>query len=461
MPQPPSPPLPRRRTTRVTSRSLTAALAAVLTSVLALGAAAPAGAAAPTGKAGNPYAGARGYVDPEWSARAAAEPGGAAVAGQPTAVWLDEIADVGGRGDAMGLRDHLDAALAQNADLVQLVLYDLPGRDCERENPSGELGPAELDRYKREFVDPIADVLADPDYADLRIAAVVEPNSLPRLVTNTGSAWNATFACEAVMENGAYVQGVGHALAELGALPNVHPYLDISHHGLLGWEENRDAAARLLYETAARADAVDLVRGVTTNVANYSVPHEEHFDADDTVHGVHVRQSHWVDWNPHVDEVPYALAFRDELIRLGFDRDLGVVVDTSRNGWGGPGRPAGPGPENGSVDDYVDGSRLDRRISPGNWCNQDGAGLGERPAADPEPGIDAYAWIKNPGISDGAGEPSPVEVRPHQPMCDPAYGGPPRGSSTPSGAVPGAPAAGEWFPAYFRMLLANAWPPLP
>ncbi|MGW0083814.1 cellulose-binding domain-containing protein, partial [Streptomyces sp. NPDC003393] len=46
----------------------------------------------PGGKADNPYVGAKAYVNPEWSAHAAAEPGGSAIADQPTAVWLDRIA---------------------------------------------------------------------------------------------------------------------------------------------------------------------------------------------------------------------------------------------------------------------------------------------------------------------------------------------------------------------------------
>src|SRR6266498_419021 len=75
----------------------------------------------------NPYADAEVYVNPEWSANAAAEPGGAAVANQPTGVWLDRIAAINGVNGGMGLRDHLNAALSQGANLIQLVIYDLPG----------------------------------------------------------------------------------------------------------------------------------------------------------------------------------------------------------------------------------------------------------------------------------------------------------------------------------------------
>uniref|UniRef100_UPI000AA9C931 cellulose-binding domain-containing protein n=1 Tax=Streptomyces lushanensis TaxID=1434255 RepID=UPI000AA9C931 len=66
-------------------------------------------------KVDNPYAGAAVYVNPEWSAKAAAEPGGTRVSNQPTGVWLDRIAAIEGVGNGMGLRDHLDEALRQAA----------------------------------------------------------------------------------------------------------------------------------------------------------------------------------------------------------------------------------------------------------------------------------------------------------------------------------------------------------
>ena len=73
----------------------------------------------------------------------------------------------------------------------------------------------------------------------------------------------------------------------------------------------------------------------------------------------------------------------------------------SRNGWGGSARPKAASTST-NVDTFVDESRIDRRIHAGNWCNQSGAGLGERPRASPADGIDAYVWIKPPGESDGS-----------------------------------------------------------
>ncbi len=85
------------------------------------------------------------------------------------------------------------------------------------------------------------------------------------------------------------------------------------------------------------------------------------------MNGTSVRQSSWVDWNRYVDEQSYAQAFRQELISDGFDSGIGMLIDTSRNGWGGSERPTGPGPQT-DVNAYVDGGRIDRRIHLGNWC---------------------------------------------------------------------------------------------
>ncbi|MEU7586827.1 glycoside hydrolase family 6 protein [Micromonospora sp. NPDC049230] len=437
-------------------RPFLAAVSVLLVGVLAN--AGPAHAADPPPRVDNPYAGARVYVNPEWAARAAAEPGGATVAGQPTAVWLDRIARIEGTDGVLGLRGHLDAALAQGADLVQLTLYNLPARDCGRRAPQGELSIDDTARYEAEFVDPIVEILAAPRYADLRIVAFVEPNSLPNLVVNTGIRYTATPACDEVLARGTYQQGIGYALARLGTVPNVYPYLDISHHGEVGWpEDSAPLTALLLQAATAAGSTVANVHGFVANTANYSVLREEHFRADDVVNGQPVYQSRWVDWNPFVDEVPYARHMRALLTEVGFSPQVGVVVDTSRNGWGGPGRPTGPATA-GDVNRYVDGSRIDRRAYVGNWCNQVGSGLGQRPAAEPEPGIDAYAWVKPPGESDGsAGSPTPG--LPYEPLCDPNYLAP-RSSPYATGAMPAAPPIGEWFPAHFRQLLTNAWPPL-
>lgn len=180
--------MPSRRSDSTVRRSGPKRTAALAVGALlgALSVAALPTTATAAAKLDNPYVGAKAYVNPDWSAKAAAEPGGSAISDQPTFVWLDRMAAIQGTADARGLKAHLDAAKAQGANLVQLVIYDLPGRDCAALASNGELGPDDLATYQSDYIDPIAAILADPAYASLRIVNLIEPDSLPNLVTNAG-----------------------------------------------------------------------------------------------------------------------------------------------------------------------------------------------------------------------------------------------------------------------------------
>ncbi|MEV4461401.1 glycoside hydrolase family 6 protein [Microbispora sp. NPDC049633] len=410
----------------------------------------------------NPYVAAQGYVDPWWYASAAAEPGGAAVANQPTAVWLDRVARVEGTPSSPGLRAHLNEAVLQDAGVsgpltIQVVLNDLPDRNCTHLVSNGDFSVAAdgLNRYRTEYVDPIAEILADPAYQRLRIVAIVEPDFLPGLLLPA-----PTGRCAAVQASGAYPEAVGYAVTRLHAIPNVYVYLDASHHGVVGYPDNIGRAAGLLASIAgATGGGLSAVHGFTVNVGGYNALIEPHYNAQMKINGQPVKMSRWVEWNDYVDELSFAQAFRQRLIAAGFPSGVGMVIDTSRSGWGGPDRPVRRSTST-DVNRFVDESRVDRRKSVGNWCNQAGAGLGERPRAIPAYGVDAYAWIKQPGVSDGSSVnvTAPDGTR-HDLMCDPVYA-PVTGAYVPSGALPGAPPAGQWFGAQFHQLLANAYPPL-
>ncbi len=402
----------------------------------------------------NPFAAAKGYINPDWHELAASEPGGDRVANTPTAVWLDRIAAIEGANGALGLGAHLDAALEQGADYALFVIYDLPGRDCAALASNGELGPDDLPKYKSQFIDPIAAIMGDAKYRGLRIVNVIEVDSLPNLVTNASIE-----QCAKMKANGGYMQGVAYALQTLGALSNVYNYVDAGHHGWLGWDSNLGPSADLFVQVANMA-GMDNVHGFATNVANYSALVEPYFNAGNMVGGQPVRQSKWVDWNQYVDEQSYAQAFRDKLIASGFDAKIGMLIDTSRNGWGGAARPAAASSST-DIETFVNASRVDRRIHAGNWCNQSGAGLGERPRAEPAAGIDAYVWVKPPGESDGSSSQiANSEGKGFDRMCDPTYGGNSLNGNHPTGALPDAPLSGAWFPAQFRELMQNAYPPL-
>ncbi len=403
----------------------------------------------------NPYAGGNGYVNSEWSTNARND-GGSAIANQPTAVWLDRIAAINGASGSMGLRAHLDAAIAQGASYAQFVIYDLPGRDCAALASNGELGPTDIGRYQSEYIDPIASIMGDSKYANLKIITLIEPDSLPNLVTNTNGKPTATPQCDTMLQNGNYVKGVQYALNKLHAITNVYTYLDAAHHGWLGWDDNFAPSASLFAQvaqgTTAGAQSVD---GFILNTANYSPTKEPYFSLTEQL-----RPTDWIDWNRYIDESTFGTAFRNQLISDGFPSSIGMLIDTSRNGWGGSSRPTGPSSST-DPNTFVNQSKIDKRPHVGDWCNQSGAGLGQRPTASPAAGFDAYVWAKPPGESDGSSTSIPNdEGKGFDRMCDPTYGGNPRNNNHPTGALSGAPLSGHWFSAQFHQLVANAFPPV-
>jgi cellulose 1,4-beta-cellobiosidase len=381
--------------------------------------AAPAGAAAagagsapapapPSAATGNPFEGADFYVDPDYVAlvesTAKATPSRAAqlrrLEAFPTGVWLDSIAAASGVGRV------LDAALVRQRAagkpvVTLLVLYDLPERDCSAKASSGELtaaGGGEA-RYQAEFIEPIAAQLRA--HASQPIAVVLEPDSLANLATNLGVA-----RCAAA--DGVYRRSIAAAVRRL-SMPNVWLYLDAAHAGWLGWARNRGKIAAIYKQILDDAGGPDRIRGFATNVSNY-----------DTLRGGDLARLEPSD--PCPDELTYIEKLTASLAEVGI-AGKGFLVDTGRNG------------------------RAGIRSKSGSWCNIAGAGLGERPRATPAPGVDAYWWIKPPGQSDGASDPS-------SPGFDPSCG-----PDAPD-ALRGAPRAGQWFQAQLLQLVGNAQPPL-
>ncbi len=381
----------------------------------------------------------------------------------PTAVWLDRIATIDGNkaaGGAMGLVDHLDAAVAQQKAqsggtlkpmTVLIVVYDLPDRDCAALASNGELSSANngLATYKTQYIDRIAEIFARPAYAGLRIVAVIEPDSFPNMLTNVNMGKPV---CDAVDQKKVYVQGIQYTLNKLAGQKNVYMYLDIAHSGWLGWDNNRAKAIagyKDLVQGATPSGNLGVIRGFATNTANYTPLHEPFFegtDANVSTGGT----TQFYEWNHMIDEVSYVDKLRSEFVAAGFPSTLAFVIDTSRNGWGGANRPTAPAPD-------VDDMRIDRRAARGNWCNVKNTGVGERPRATPDAArsyVDAYVFVKPPGDSDGTSDSTATtpdaEGKRFDPMCGPGN----------TDALSGAPHAGQWFHEQFLMLLRNAYPPL-
>lgn len=357
-----------------------------------------------TGK--NPFTGVNFFVNPEYAANveatAAKHPDEAArirkVATYPTGVWLSDIKAVG------QLKGWLDEAKRQQdksgkPTLSVIVVYDLPERDCSAESSAGELSVDKNgeERYRKEFIDPITAQFKA--HAEQPIVVILEPDSLGNMATNMSVP-----KCQKAKS--VYRNGIVYAIKSFH-LPNVSVYLDIGHSGWLGWDDNRARAAKVFKTVLNEAGGPQMIRGFASNTSNYT-----HLSNRD---GAVLEPS-----NPCPNELTYARTMLKTLEMYGF-KDHHFIIDTARNGKGGI------------------------RQKWGSWCNVPGAGLGERPRADPAPGVDAYFWVKPPGESDGSSDPS-------GPRFDPMCGGP--------DSTKNAPQAGEWFEAYFLDLVRNAKPPL-
>ncbi|WP_035803766.1 glycoside hydrolase family 6 protein [Kitasatospora mediocidica] len=452
-------------------RLRTAAAAAVLGAAALVPMVGAQAAHAATTHLTNPFVGATGYLNPDFTsevnAQATADGGAlgateAKVAGNSTAVWMDHIGAIAGDGGRLGLSAHLDHALAQAAAgntpvVVQVVIYDLPGRDCAALASNGEVPAtaAGLTTYETQYVDPIAAILAAPKYASLRIAAIIEPDSLPNAVTNQSKPACAT-------ATPFYESGVEYTLNKLHPIGNVYDYLDIGHSGWLGWSSNMGPAGQEFAKIAKATNAgFASVDGFISDTAN-TTPLNEPFltNPDQQVGGQPVKSANFYQWNPDFDEYTYDTQMYSTLVSDGFPSTIGMLVDTSRNGWGGSSRPTALNSGATNVNDYVTQNKVDQRPFRGDWCNINGAGIGARPQAQPYGStnpIIAFLWVKPPGESDGD---YPTATHPHgDPHCDP-NGTQTDGTNTyPTDAIPGYDVpAGQWFGAQFQQLVQNAYP---
>eukprot|EP00727_Mastigamoeba_balamuthi_P008140 m51a1_g3947 putative serine palmitoyltransferase (1711) ;mRNA; r:304145-311487 len=325
--------------------------------------------------------------------------------------FLEEIDAAGRANPAMKAKfDALDklpgymaAAQAQDA-LIQLVVYDLPNRDCAALASNGELlvNDDGLNKYKTQYIDRLNGILNQ--YPTVPVVMVIEPDSLPNMVTNK----EKTTSCKEVnsVQPSIYHQGVAYAIRTLKGA-NRYMYIDAAHECWLGWENNMAGFLQVINDVMNQAGDTSSVRGFAVNVANYQ----------SMTNTIGCKES-----NPIYGLLQYVQKVHEKFQWGVFGQGPHFIVDTSRNG--------------------VQVQRADV----GNWCNIKGAGLGERPKANPNPSypmIDAYTWIKTPGESDGTSDSSATR---YDAKC---------GSVD---SMTGAPQAGKWFQTQFEMLVTNANP---
>ena len=113
----------------------------------------------------------------------------------PSAYWIDVKDKITGNGTKSVEGILSDAASKSPAELVVLIVYDLPNRDCRAKASNGEIccnpnpdGTCDYNKggdcaagisdYQKNYVDPYADVVAK--YQDtVPIVLIIEPDSLP------------------------------------------------------------------------------------------------------------------------------------------------------------------------------------------------------------------------------------------------------------------------------------------
>jgi cellulose 1,4-beta-cellobiosidase len=453
----------------------------------------------------NPFVGAKVYVNPDYTNEVATaiatEPAGSTLASQmavvgntPTFVWLDRIAAVAGgsvNSGRLGLQGHINAAVAQanGAEIiVPLVIYDLPDRDCAALASGGELSIAGNDtprgyttpltgtgiqEYENDYITPIYNILAAAP-SNVRFVLVIEDDSLPNMVTNTGYSYslanciaaNSGESYPTYSMTGVYVQGIQYALNRFHSLPNAYNYLDIGHHGWLGWTEGASLAfpfyANVVKGTTAGFSSLD---GIITNTANYGPTKEPFMTATEQIGGNAVDSSTFYSYDPEIDELDYAEEFYTGLTGAGFPTSLGFLIDTSRNGWGGPNRPTAASTST-VLNTFVNATKIDQRDDMGQWCNQEGQGIGAFPTVNPGgfANMQAYVWVKPPGESDGDypnGDTNPLHVaNAGDENCDPLHDNA-LANGMAVGSIPNSPPAGAFWITEFLEDVQNAYPPIP
>ncbi|ESK94153.1 cellobiohydrolase ii [Moniliophthora roreri MCA 2997] len=313
----------------------------------------------------------------------------------PTFIWFDTTAKLS------TLEPYLkDASAKGKAEgkkyLLQIVVYNLPERDCAALASNGELTIDNGGEAKyRQYIDAM--VATIKKYPDVRVVAVIEPDSLANLVTNLNVQ-----KCSRAQT--VYKTSTQYALKQLDTA-GVYMYLDAGHAGWLGWPANLTPAAQLFQQVWQDAGSPKSVRGLSTNVANFNALRAASPDPVTSP-------------NPNYDEIHYIESLAGVLSPF----PAHFIVDQGRAG------------------------QQNLRKEWSDWCNVKGAGFGTRPTINTGSSlIDSIVWVKPGGESDGTSDSSAARFD--------------AGCVSASSHVP-APEAGTWFQEYFEALVRNANPAL-
>ena len=367
----------------------------------------------------------------------------------PTAFWLDSKESIHKGRYGTNAETVLNlAAYDKRKPLVTFIIYNLPNRDCAANASAGEIccsynanGTCNyvdtsnkcedgIREYKKEYISPLAGTIQH--YCDkVPMAFVIEPDSLPNLITNLENP-----RCGNPATKRALRRGIKYAVQKLNSVCSKAPiYVDAAHGAWLGWEDN---SVKFLEEIKKMKIASHL-RGFSLNVANYQemgtlCPQVGTCNPESETRNHTCCKADACDlastFNPGFTILNYAASLKEYAKIVLPEMDVHYLLDTGRNGV------------------------ANAREECGNWCNVRGAGFGLRPTTKTAaPGmIDAYMWLKPPGECDGCTKRLPDGKR--CPRFDEACASVDSVGSRKG--EPRAPEAGDWFAYYLRLMARNS-----
>lgn len=323
--------------------------------------------------------------------------------------------------------NHLSsAALASNGEICCAAQTNADGT-CNFLDNSDECKHGLRD-YKRNYIDEIAKTIRK--YCRrVPMALIIEPDSLPNLVTNLENP-----RCGGRATQTSYKKGIPYAIRKLShACPRATMYLDAAHGAWLGWQDNQEKFTELVKSLKI----TKYLRGFTLNVSNYNLLGKRCPSVGFCLHEGNSTHACCEDpcnliaaSNPSHSELNYAMALHGTMTKLIPKFEPHMIIDTSRNA-------------------------VAPREACSSWCNARGAGAGALPTVhtDYPEVVDAYMWVKIPGASDGCTEQLP-DGGGKCPRFDKACA-----SDDSIGSEPGeprCPEAGDWFDYQAKMLARNA-----
>jgi cellulose 1,4-beta-cellobiosidase len=399
----------------------------------------------------NPFSGKTFYVNPSYQAELDTSISTATGVTQqnlqtmrdvPSAYWLDVMVKVNGSiTNTTSAQGILADAKSKGNQLVVLIVYDLPNRDCHAKASNGEICctynsdrtcnydvggdcAAGIQEYQTKYIDPLYNVLSQ--FPTVPIVLIIEPDSLPNLATNQADPHCGNSATKA-----AYEQGIPYAVNKLSGISNAALYVDAAHSGWLGWPNNMQSFS----QEVANLGIASKIRGFATNVANYQTvgtmcqTTDPNYCLNNRGAACCADPCHEEDsYNPCNNEMNYIRNLNSSLYNYTKVAPH-FVTDTGRNGI------------------------ANMRSDCANWCNIRGAGVGQIPTTNTGNSlIDAFYWLKTPGESDGCTQqlPDGTQCARYDSFCGSAD------SIGSQSGEPRAPVAGNWFDYQVKQLATNA-----